>query len=356
MGAPKPWPTAWPEPIIDHDDEETWPDSDSDSEREITDDTPGVSVPLPEDSCLGALASVTWGVTHPCNLRCVHCYDALDIRRTDLTTTEAISVLDRLAALGVRFIAFSGGEPLLRKDLFQLLRHCNARHIEFSLRSNATRITPEIARVLADLGTTVVGVSLDGATAATHDDMRGAGAYARALAGIRALTSAGVRVNLEYVLSQRNAHESEAAIRLGEELGAGELNFSAMQPQGRARHLMADMLTHDLWRDVTTRLYRASKVSRIPIGPSCALLGTCVACVEPNVTCDGWVTGCYLSSAKLFHLLRTPVEDVPRLLREARAASLDVCGRRRFMTPSKGEDTVHFIPLQSLTRSADHAS
>lgn len=331
MGSPKPWPTPWPEPTRPGRDEPDWPSElPGDPGPREQPDTP---VRLPEDVYAQPCSSVTWGVTHPCNLRCTHCYDVVGFDRVDLTTSEALTVIDRLVAVGITFIAFSGGEPLLRKDLFKLLQYCSDANISFSIRSNGTRISPTTAQRLAELGTTVVGISLDGATQATHDQVRGAGAFRAALSGIKALVASGVRVNIEYVLSRRNVDECLLAVALAESLHVNELNFSAIQPQGRARELSTDLLDYELWRNVTARLHRASKRAGIPVSPSCALLGECVACIEPNVTCDGWVTPCYLSSHKLFNLLSTPPNEVRERLRKARPSYLDVCGRRSFLAP-----------------------
>jgi MoaA/NifB/PqqE/SkfB family radical SAM enzyme len=275
-------------------------------------------------------------VTDPCNLRCTHCYDADGSRRKELSPAEALQAVDRLADAGFGFVVFSGGEPLLRKDLFALLGRCRERGLGTALRSNGTLVSPARARELVEVGVAVVGVSLDGAIEETHDAVRGRGALRRSLAGIVELLSAGARVNVEVVLSKRNAGEALGLVALAEELGVHEVNFSAVAPQGRARHLPADLLDHDAWRGLTSTLRRASRNASVPVSPSCALAGPCVACVEPNLTCEGWVTPCYLSSRRLFHLLQTPPERVWPLLREARRGSLDGCGRRAWTEPPRG--------------------
>lgn len=337
MGAPSPWPTRWPEPseFPDFDsDDEPLEDPDYDVEEFPSENPTEPPYRLPEERLVPY--SVTWGVTHACNLHCTTCYDVVDYQRHSLNTTEALTVIDRLAAAGISFIVFAGGEPLVRKDLFQLMAHCRTRNIGIGLRSNGVLIATSIARQLADLELAVAGVSLDGATEQNHDEIRGAGSFQKTLAGIEELLAAGLRVNIEVVLSRRNAAECLDFVRLAETLGVQEINFSALTPQGRADKLMSqDVLDYELWRKLTTTLYQTSKTANVAVSPSCALTGTCWSCVEPNITCDGWVTPCYLSKRKLFHILNTPTEEVKILLQENRPATLNICGRNSWIKPEQ---------------------
>jgi MoaA/NifB/PqqE/SkfB family radical SAM enzyme len=321
MGFPKPWPTGWPIELPtpnEKDPEDPVKQSPEDDEKPLT--------RVPEYR--STFRSVTWAVNHACNLRCTHCYDVVPFRRHDLNTEQALAVIDRLSEAGVTFIAFSGGEAFLRKDLFQLMEHSRRRSIQIGARSNGTRITVEAAHRLRALETAVVGVSFDGATPETHDSVRGAGAFAEALAGIRALISVGIRAQMEVVLSRQNAHEALDFIRLGEEVGVTEVNFSAMTPQGRGSERVSDLLDHDLWLHLAQLLREASRNARVVVSPNCALLGPCCANIEPHITCDGWMTPCYLSTVKLLHVLQTPAEEIRERLSRDRPTYLDVCGRK----------------------------
>jgi len=338
MGAPAPWPTRWPEPFYPR---IPYYPSIIDPERpqkpiKEPDFLPGEEpldepVRLPEDYDPDAPNAVTWGVTHLCNLHCRHCYDFVNYKRKDLCTAEAKMIIDRLADVGTRYLVFSGGEPLLRGDVYELMRHCIKRQIRIGMRSNATLITASVARQLADSGVEVVGASLDGAMQSTHEGIRGSGVFQAALAGVKSLVSAGIRVNIEVVLSRRNAQESLRFVELAESLGAQEVNFSALAPHGRAIHLSEDCLDHKTWRELTATLYHASLEATVDVSPSCALVGKCVSCIRPNVTCDGWVTPCYLSNHKLFNILDTPPEEVLVRLKLARPYNLDVCGRKAWV-------------------------
>jgi MoaA/NifB/PqqE/SkfB family radical SAM enzyme len=330
MGAPKPWPTRWPEPAqappheTDYDYE---PMEDPDYDIDV--DPQEAPWQLPEEQLTPY--SITWGITHSCNLRCIHCYDGVGHKRHDLSTQQALEVVDRLAAMGISLIAFSGGEPLLRNDIFSIMRRCRERGIQIAMRSNVTLVTRETAQQLAALDLAVAGVSLDGASPHTHDAIRGEGTFEQTQRGIDHLLNAGIRVNIEVVLSKHNFHERFRFITLCEAMGVAEVNFSAITPQGRAAILSDALLDFPLWQQATTELYHASQTAKITVSPSCALVGACWACVEPNITCDGWVTPCYLTKRPLFHILAVPPEAVKSILKQLRTEALDSCGRKRWI-------------------------
>lgn len=330
MGFPKPYPTEWPDPADYPDvpiDPDNFPPPDLPDEEPDDDD---IVEPLPEYEHFYA---VTWAVNHACNLKCTHCYDVVPYSRRDLSTEKALALIEHLAKAGVTFIAFSGGEAFLRKDLFALMEYSASLGMSFGARSNGTRITPLVARQLRELGISVVGVSFDGATPETHDFVRGQGAFDEAVAGLRALRAEGIRAQMEVVLSRHNIHEALAFIELGKQLAASEVNFSTMAPQGLARERMADLLNYATWREVTTRLREASNQTMLPVTPNCALVGRCVANLEPHITCDGYMTPCYLSAHKLFSVLDTPAEHISQYLFKSRPQFLDICGRAAWIKP-----------------------
>ena len=330
MGFPKPLPTEWPDPP-DYPEVPLQPDvSPPDRPRPDDDGDEGDIDPLPDFH--RQFYAVTWAVNHACNLKCTHCYDAVAFKRHDLSTIEALSLIDHLAEAQVSFIAFSGGEAFLRKDLFELMEYCQERNISFGARSNGTRISHNVAQRLKALGIAVVGVSFDGATSQTHDAVRGEGAFEEAVSGLKALRAEGIRAQMEVVLSKQNAHEALDFIELGKSVDASEVNFSTMAVLGRAVQRAGDALDHRTWIQLTTTLREASKTASIPVTPNCALIGACVANIEPHITCDGWMTPCYLSAHKLFNVLETPASQIRTHLTQSRAKFLNVCGREAWTT------------------------
>ena len=147
---------------------------------------------------------IAWNVTRRCNLHCAHCYtDSFDRQyEGELTTEEAKAVIDDLAAFGAPVILFSGGEPLLRPDLPELVERAQSRGIRSVISTNGTLLIHAVARELKDLGVSYVGVSIDGPQP-VHDRFRGmAGAYHEAIQGIRNCQAVGLRVGLRVTLTQ----------------------------------------------------------------------------------------------------------------------------------------------------------
>jgi radical SAM protein with 4Fe4S-binding SPASM domain len=180
---------------------------------------------------------VFWNITARCNLACTHCYNAsgpLSTGEGELSTAEAKTVIDDLARTGVPLIIFTGGEPLMRPDLFELAHCAEARGVKTALSTNGTLITPEMAGRIRDAGIGYAGISLDGATAATHDRFRQTpGAFDRAIAAFSACKDAGVRTGVRVTLTKENSAELGALIDLALRIGASRFCLYWLVPCGR---------------------------------------------------------------------------------------------------------------------------
>ncbi len=160
---------------------------------------------------------VVWNVTARCNLHCAHCYAAESRGDEELTTAEGLALIDDLAGLGVPVVLLSGGEPLLREDVFDLISHARDRGLRPSLSTNGTLIDEPTARRLADVGAAYVGVSLDGLEE-THDRFRGEPrAYRRALAGLRNARDAGLKTGIRFTVTRDNMGDLPRLLDLTEE-------------------------------------------------------------------------------------------------------------------------------------------
>ncbi len=149
---------------------------------------------------------VAWNMTHTCNLHCRHCYMDADAKRHagELTTAEAKHFIDDLAAFRVPALLLSGGEPLVRKDFFELAEYASAHGVRPTLSTNGTLIDEEAAKKIKAAGVAYVGVSLDGPQH-INDAFRGKdGAYAAAMRGIRNCVSVGQRVGLRFTINKAN--------------------------------------------------------------------------------------------------------------------------------------------------------
>ena len=150
---------------------------------------------------------IVWNVNNQCNMTCAHCYASAVRRRTesrDISTEECRQIVDRLADWGVRNAIFSGGEPMLREDLFALLEYAVSRGITPQLATNGVRITKERAARFRDTGVSMVEVGLDGKPE-TNDAYRGMhGGFSRALDGLRYLREAGLGTSIRITVHQKN--------------------------------------------------------------------------------------------------------------------------------------------------------
>lgn len=215
---------------------------------------------------------IVWNCTRRCNLRCLHCYSHSEDKAygNELTTEQGRALIDDLARFGAPVLLFSGGEPLARRDLFELARHAVAQGMRAVLSTNGTLITAERARELARTGFSYAGVSLDGLRE-THDRFRGvAGAFDQAIAGIRHCQDAGVKVGLRFTLHRRNVHDLPGIFDLLEELNIPRVCFYHLVYAGRGGELVKEDLTHeetrravDLIMDRTADLHRRGQPKEV---------------------------------------------------------------------------------------------
>ena len=189
---------------------------------------------------------IVWNITHQCNLRCKHCYEnASSKKRAELSTDEAkqaLDILSKLAGIGLPALSFSGGEPLARRDFFELAAYAKRRIGYVSIASNGTLITRDNAKRIKDVGVEYVEISIDGATPGVHDEFRGIpGAFERAMDGIKNCLEEGVDTCIATVLHRDNLSELGKLIELSKQLGVRLMHFNYI-PTGRAKaHVELDL-------------------------------------------------------------------------------------------------------------------
>ena len=188
--------------------------------------------------CIGFPAHPVWEMTSACNLHCIHCHASGGKPSAgELTTAEARCLLDQLAEVrAFRMLAFTGGEPLLRSDLLDLLAYAQALGFTNTMATNATLVDDALARRLRACGVVIAAVSLDGLDAATHDYVRNQpGAFEAALRGMRALRQAGILLHINITAMEYNVDQLEPLMDLVDQLGAGILLMYQLVPVGRGR-------------------------------------------------------------------------------------------------------------------------
>jgi radical SAM protein with 4Fe4S-binding SPASM domain len=180
---------------------------------------------------------VFWNLTDRCNLSCTHCYNKSGPGchiEGELSTAEAMGLIDDLAEMGIPLILFTGGEPLMREDIWELAQHAKKKGIKMALSTNGTLITTEVARRIKESGIEYAGISLDGAQALTHDRFRNSpGAFERTMAAFTSCREAGLRCGVRVTLTKENCGELEALIDLALTLGASRFCLYWLVPTGR---------------------------------------------------------------------------------------------------------------------------
>ncbi|MBN2181932.1 MAG: radical SAM protein [Sedimentisphaerales bacterium] len=204
---------------------------------------------------------VVWNITRACNLKCVHCYNDSGAGKADneLTTTEAKAVLNDLADFGVPSVLFSGGEPFMRADLFELIEYAVERKLRTVISTNGTLISAEKAKQIRQSGVSYVGVSLDG-IGKVNDEFRGAaGAFEKAVEGIKNCQNAGVRIGLRLTLTKRNIQDMEGLFDFFETENIERACFYHFVPSGRGKNIADQDLTRTLTREAVETILTKTK-------------------------------------------------------------------------------------------------
>ena len=204
---------------------------------------------------------VVWNVGQRCNLKCVHCYSqSKDIEYPgELNTKEAKAMLDGLAEYGAPVILFSGGEPLMREDLMELITYARNKGLRAVISTNGTLITEEKAEELKKFGLSYVGISLDGLKE-TNDKFRGIeGAFDDALQGIRNCLKLGIKVGLRFTINKRNAQDIPGIFELIEKEKIPRVCFYHLVYSGRGSRLMEEDLSHEETRRVVDLIIDKTK-------------------------------------------------------------------------------------------------
>ncbi|RJX29241.1 MAG: heme b synthase [Desulfarculus sp.] len=209
--------------------------------------------PQPSPDGVPALRLVAWETTRRCNLACLHCRaGAQDACYPDeLSTAEGEAFLRDLATLGSPIVILTGGEPLLRPDIFHLARFGTDLGLRVVMAVNGTLLTPEIARKLEQAGVKRLSISIDGPDAASHDQFRQQqGAFAGALAGMQAAKDAGLEFQINTTVTRSNLPQIQDIQRSAVDLGAVAHHIFLLVPTGRGRALTGEIISAQEYEDV----------------------------------------------------------------------------------------------------------
>lgn len=221
--------------------------------------------------CIGFPNHPVWEMTTACNLNCIHCHTAGGSPREDeLTTDEGKRLLTELTQITqFRMMAFTGGEPLMRHDLFELLAYSRALGFYNTIATNATLVDDQVAKRLCNNGVVIAAVSLDGFTAETHDKIRGLpGSFEKAVSGMRALSNAGILLHINITAMEYNIAQIEQLMALVDELKTAILLIYQLVPVGRGRvieHAILDKNANEWLIEFMARAQRQTDAIMEPV-------------------------------------------------------------------------------------------
>lgn len=215
---------------------------------------------------------ISWNSTNQCNMYCDHCYRDAGAKATDeLSTEEAKAMLDEIAKAGFKIMIFSGGEPLMRPDLFELIAYARSIGLRPVLGTNGSLITLEAAKKMKDAGLMGAGISLDSLDAQKHDELRRyEGAYREALQGMENCKEAGLGFQVHTTVFDWNQEELEAITDFAIEIGAVAHHFFFLVPTGRAVNIEEESLRAEAYENVLTRIMEKQREVEIELKPTCA--------------------------------------------------------------------------------------
>jgi radical SAM protein len=201
-----------------------------------------------------------WEVTQSCDLACKHCRAAAQplAHPDELTHAEGKALIDQIAAMQVPIFVFTGGDPLKRKDVFELIRYAADKGVQVALTPSATPLlTREAIFQLKEAGLVRLGISLDGSTPKIHDAFRGLpGAWARTIQAIEWANEAGIPIQVHSTISRHNAHDLDNLCALFEKLAIVMWNVFFLVPVGRGQ--IADLLSGEEFEQVFGKIYELS--------------------------------------------------------------------------------------------------
>lgn len=226
---------------------------------------------LPDGS--PACRLIAWEVTRSCNLACKHCRAEAHTEPYpgELSTVEAKALIDTFPLVGNPIIIFTGGDPMMRADVYDLIAYAGSKGLHCAFSPNGTLITPENARKIKAAGVERCSISIDGADAASHDAFRGVpGAFDASMRGIDYLKDAGLAFQINTTVTRSNLASFKRIFELCERIGAAAWHIFLLVPMGRAAGLADQVISAQEYEDVLHWLYDFRKTTDMHLKATCA--------------------------------------------------------------------------------------
>jgi heme b synthase len=220
------------------------------------------------------LRLVAWETTRNCNLSCLHCRASAGRGETftgELDTDASLRLLDQIAETGSPIVILTGGEPLLREDIFTIARYGTDKGLRMVMAPNGTLIDETNARRMKEAGIQRISISIDGATPESHDRFRGVpGAYEGALTGARLAAEAGIEFQLNTTITRKNMDEIPQIMELAETIGAAAHHIFLLVPTGRGKDMADQAITAENYEKTLNWFYDRKKTTGLQLKATCA--------------------------------------------------------------------------------------
>jgi heme b synthase len=218
---------------------------------------------------------IAWEITRRCNLRCVHCRSASEMEvqgHPDFPLSEAFRIIDDIVSYARPVVVLSGGEPLVREDVFEIARYGTDKGLRMCLATNGTLVNEGICERMKSSGIRIASLSLDGSGDGVHDDFRSQkGAFAGTIAAARLFKKHGIEFIINSSFTKRNQEEIPKVYRLAKELGATAWYMFMIVPTGRGEEIMNELITKEDYEEILDWHYQMEKDEEMMlVRPTCA--------------------------------------------------------------------------------------
>jgi heme b synthase len=218
---------------------------------------------------------IAWEITRRCNLKCIHCRSSSEIEvkgHPDFSTQEAFRIIDDIISYAKPVIVLSGGEPLLRKDVFEVARYGTEKGLRMCLATNGTLVDDKICEKIKNSGIKIVSLSLDGSEETVHDNFRNQkGAFAGTINAAQLFQKNGIEFIINSSFTKRNQEDIPRIYKLAKELGATAWYMFMIVPTGRGEEIMNELISKEDYEEVLEWHYQMEKGEReMLVRPTCA--------------------------------------------------------------------------------------
>lgn len=250
---------------------------------------------------------ISWNITQKCNLNCSHCYINAEDKEfiNELTTEEAKNLIDQISEVSKPLLILSGGEPLLREDVYELISYGTAKGFKIGLGSNGSLIDDVVARKLREAGIETVSISLDSHIPEQHDKFRGVlGSWKKAVEAIKALRENNVLVQVNTTLTQQNFNQIGNIMSLAENLGVENFHLFFLVPTGRGVKIID--ISPAMYESMIKKTFARTHKHKLNLRFSCAPQFMRVA-KDMGIDVKRWIRGCI---AALYYCRVYPNGDI----------------------------------------------